>query len=269
MKIVTFKGGLGNQLYQYVFFKYLENKTPGHKIYGFYPSKDLSAHNGLEIEKWFDVHLPQASIIINMIGTIFYYLSKFVRKVGLKNNLINVNGYDIKPLYHEGYWLSCNHIIELPRFKTDINLDVENLKLLHTIKSTNSVAIHIRRGDYTNINVQQIYGGVCTLEYYQKAIEIIKNKVERPSFYFFSDDSQYVKDTFHLDNMFVVDNNVGEKSFFDLYLMSSCKYMIIANSTFSCWAAYLNNHVLDVICPHKWFANGILPDIYKENWIRI
>lgn len=269
MKIIVFKGGLGNQLYQYMYYKRFQSHCKDQMFYGYYPNKELSAHNGLEIEKWFDVVLPKSSFITNVIGLFAYYVSKILRKIRCNSRIINLNGNNSKALYHEGYWLKYEDYDKMPLFKKDLELDPININMLNRIKETNSVAIHIRRGDYMNPKVQNIYGGICTLEYYKKAIEKIEGNINNPHYFFFSDEPSFVEENFKLDNMIIVNNNKGEKSFFDMYLMSHCKYMVIANSTFSCWAAYLNKNVIDVICPKKWFAHGGLPDLYKEKWIRI
>ena len=157
----------------------------------------------------------------------------------------------------------------MPIFKKDLHLDEINKSCLNRIKQTTSVAVHVRRGDYTNPKIQHIYGNIGTLDFYHRALDIIKAKFEKPHFFFFSDDPDYVNENFHEDNMEIINWNKGDKSFFDLYLMSHCKNMIIPNSTFSCWAAYLNKQNPIVICPKKWRNDKPTPPVILESWIKL
>ena len=92
----------------------------------------------------------------------------------------------------------------------------------------------------------EIFGNICTDEYYKMAIQAVCQTTDNSLFVFFSNDPDYVKKHYKLENMLVVDWNTGDDSFIDMYLMSNCKSMILANSTFSYWAAMLNNNVQTV-----------------------
>lgn len=136
------------------------------------------------------------------------------------------------------------------------------------IQNTNSVAVHIRRGDYNKH--QNIYGNICTRSYYQKAINMINQEIGAPFFYFFSNDMEWTKKTFgNKDNYIYVEGNSEDRGYIDMQLMSECKHQIIANSSFSWWAAYLNsNPDKKVICPSKWVNGKETPDVYCDDWIR-
>ena len=99
-------------------------------------------------------------------------------------------------------------------------------------------------------------------------INDIEKNIDNPHYIFFSDDPDYVKSYYSFANMTVVDWNKGEKSIFDMYLMSQCKFMILANSTFSYWAARFNKKAEIICCPNKW-TNDNEPDIILDNWIKI
>ena len=110
------------------------------------------------------------------------------------------------------------------------------------------------------------------IEYYEKAINYVKNKIEGPVFFIFSNDIDWCKENFSFEEAYFVDWNIGEKSFRDMQLMSSCKHNIIANSSFSWWGAWLNNN-LDkiIIAPSKWLNDERvdIDDIIPEGWIKI
>lgn len=113
-----------------------------------------------------------------------------------------------------------------------------------------------------------IFGNICTQKYYHDAIRIITEKVNDAVFYVFSDDISWVQTHLDIPNAVYVNWNTGESSIYDMYLMSSCKYNIIANSTFSYWAARLNKKTNMVIYPSKWY-NTFTPDIFPESWCGI
>lgn len=270
MKIITFWGGLGNQIFEYAYYKWLQEKYPNENIYGYYPAIGLAAHNGLEINKRFEVELPRTSKMSNIIGGILFNMDRICRRLHLPL-VITCTQINEKynAIFHCDYWQDKKY--ELPGFKMRFkisDIDRENLDLLSKMEGNNTVAIHIRRGDFLSPTNKVIFGGICTDEYYKHAISKISENVDNPLFIFFSDDSQYVRDTFKMNNMIIVDWNKGEKNIYDMYLMSKCKYMILANSTFSYWAARLNENAAIVICPNRW-SNINPPNIILNKWLKI
>ena len=132
----------------------------------------------------------------------------------------------------------------------------------------NSVSIHVRLTDY--VQLKKIYGGICDTHYYQKAIEMIREKVNNPVFYLFSDDLDAAQKMLSEYKTIPVSLNRGSKSYLDMFLMSQCRNHIIANSTFSWWGAWLNSHHDKiVIAPKRWLNTAEMPDICPKNWIRI
>ena len=104
------------------------------------------------------------------------------------------------------------------------------------------------------------------IAYYKKAIAEINKSIENPVFFFFSDDKKYVEETFDVPNKVIVTCNKGKRSFFDMYLMAHCKNMIVANSTFSWWAAYLNTRAEKIYCPIRWNNIKPYPNLILEGW---
>lgn len=138
--------------------------------------------------------------------------------------------------------------------------------LLKDIKESNSVSIHIRRGDLVRLNAL-----ILPIEYYKKAISIINEKVEHPKFYVFSDEIGWCKKNLKLG---VSLNFVeGHKGWEDLELMRNCKHNILANSALSWWAGYLNPNKRKIVIASRPFTHWINlnnPDnnIPKE-WIKV
>ena len=142
---------------------------------------------------------------------------------------------------------------------------------LNLIKNKNSVAIHIRRGDYFNNSKARNYHGILGEDYYKKSITYVKKKVKSPNFFIFSDDIELVKKTlpcFNNKKFIFIDT---KSSINDLYLMCNCRHFIIANSTFGWWGAWLSKNKHKIVCaPKRWVRARIsTPDIIPENWIKI
>lgn len=156
---------------------------------------------------------------------------------------------------------------------------------LEKIESTNSVSIHIHRGDYVEEN-----NFFCNLnnEYYSRCYKYVNSHLHQKNicFFIFSDDIAWVKQNLvylinpvinlksavsYSQNFHFVENLPDYQ---DLILMSSCKHNIIANSTFSWWAAYLNkNRNKIVLYPYKWYTKEKLNNkkrvFLPTDWIEI
>jgi len=178
--------------------------------------------------------------------------------------------------YLQGYWQSEKYFKNIENIiRKDFtfkNLDfIKNHTFLDEIKKTNSISVSFRCQDYIkNPETAKIHN-VCTMKYYKNAIEYMKKTVENPIFYIFSDDIDWVKEHFKTDeSVFFVDTANWQE---DLYFMQNCKHNIVANSSFSWWAAWLNqNPKKIVVAPNKWFSDvskinykSVVPD----NWVKI
>lgn len=181
-----------------------------------------------------------------------------------------------KNTYLKGYWQTEKYFADIRKIilkdfslKGEINPFCHNF--IEEIKNRNSIAIHIRRGDYVSDSKLNCIHGVCSLEYYQTSIQHIKTQINQPHFFIFSDDPQWVKDNLLIEDKttFVSGNNLADYE--DLYLMSLCQHNIIANSSFSWWAAWLNQNPDKIVCtPQQWFAvkSRNTQDLIPENWLK-
>lgn len=272
MKIINVIGGLGNQMFQYAFALSLKQKRPNEDVYiDTHHFKGYPLFNGYEIGSVFEnTTLPIAKR--KQIKKVSRYiphfkLSRFVRRYLPKRETEYIAPYTYKYLpsvydiegdcYFEGYWQSYKYFdsfkdvvireFEFPQ-PNDYNKDIS-----YSMSSCNSVGIHVRRGDYVNNNS---FGGICNEAYYKKSIELIIQRIKAPVFYLFSNDFEWCKDNIvpllNERPYFVIDKNIKENSFYDMYLMTKCKNLIIANSSFSWWGAYLNINEGLIVAPHQW-----------------
>lgn len=112
------------------------------------------------------------------------------------------------------------------------------------------------------------------MQYYQKAIEYIAQRVDSPHFFIFSDDYEWSVENFKfLQFPYTCISNGADKNYEDMTLMSQCQYHIIANSSFSWWGAWLDPRKDKiVIAPKQWFANAPkndTKDLLPDTWIKL
>lgn len=147
-------------------------------------------------------------------------------------------------------------------------VEERNRKLIDKITRTNSICISVRRGDFFNTQFEKSFG-VCTIKYYYDAVEIMKNKIEAPVFFVFSDDINWCKENLHFnaDTEYVSQDMPVYET---LRLMYSCKHFIISNSTFSWWGQYLSrNKEKIVVSPSRWNNDGFNSRLIEKKWILI
>lgn len=160
-----------------------------------------------------------------------------------------------------------NQFPQIFKFPVD-KLNTFSTGILNGINTTNSVSIHVRRGDYLKGANRKMFGEICTLDYYRKAIDYVRDRVDNPTFFIFSNDIEWVNENLDIPDAIFVDKNSGNDSWMDMYLMSKCQNIIIANSTFSWWGAYLSEASV-VICPSRFINDEHSGEIYPDNWIRV
>lgn len=156
------------------------------------------------------------------------------------------------------------------KMQTDSTLD----EYLHHMESSESVSVHIRRGDYLTPENQALFGNICTGAYYRKAMAQMKERHPACRFYLFTNDKEWAES---IDNgefaqdMTVVGLPEGDaRDYAEFALMSRCRHHILANSSFSWWASYLNrNPDKTVYAPDRWLNGWDCRDFYREDMEKI
>lgn len=296
MLIVKLQGGLGNQLFQYAIGLHLS------KCKNVQLKFDLNAYQNLNNTRIYKLHEFNSNVVIasdSEINRLMELNTKVKEKffIRLLKNYIPYYKYPIvterffhydrniykigEDAYLDGYWQSEKYFLPasseiIKSFEFVSQVSGENKTVLDDITEKQSVSLHIRRGDYVSVPKFNKKFGVCSLEYYQKAINCIKEQVKSPHFYIFSDDIPWVKnniDSFGARNeLTIVEHNNAEMDHEDLRLISHCKHNIIANSSFSWWGAWLNNNPNKiVIAPKIWFSgvNFNTNDLIPTGWARV
>jgi hypothetical protein len=292
IKIVYLQGGLGNQLFQYAFARalglrfgcqvklddsFFENQTKRVLSLGRFNSTIQTA-NDVEIKNALEIN---TTFLEKLLGYLLKTEMKNSRYIEKSLSFDNACFSEKDKKYFRGYWQSekyFKNIEEIIRKELIITPlpSEQNAKTINTIKSQrNAVSLHIRRGDYISDSRANEIHGVCGLDYYRQALNLLKSRIGEFDLYVFSDDINWAKYNLEFPcNKVFVDWNDDVNNYEDLRLMSLCKHNIIANSTFSWWGAWLNqNPDKIVIAPKQWFAdsnkNNEPGDIVPESWIKL
>jgi len=279
MIIVKLQGGLGNQMFQYALGRQLAQKNQT-KL-----KLDLSDYQNNQFRQYllgyFNVKENFASEedLLKFKKSNFRKIIEKIKPLHFKK-IIKQRSYQFDStiltlpnnIYLDGYWQSEKYFKEIePIIRQEFTLKEKfasfEQALFKKISITNSISLHLRRGDYiTSQKINNIYSQL-PLDYYYQAIKRIN--ITQPNFFVFSDDINWAKENLKLPSpVFFIDHG-NRACYQDLILMSQCKYNIIANSSFSWWAAWLNNYPKKiVIAPKKWFKDTTIniQNIIPVNW---
>lgn len=298
MIIVRLRGGLGNQFFQYAAGKALAEHHRTDLRLDLY-TYTRHRYRKFELGKFrIDAQEAARSEVHRFTGS-----NPIVRYINKRENYLHCPSVFSQPHYHffedflslpsdlylNGYWQSekyFSNIHELiqQQYQPASPLDTLNHDLKLQMEQEESVAVHVRRGDYATSNDYQGFFGLLGKSYYDEAITLMKGKLAHPKFYFFSDDPAWCEANFTGLQATFIRHNVGDDSYKDLLLMSSCHHAIIANSTFSWWGAWLGTAPgRIVVAPKQWFRTNYstrtvpsypsriynTKDLIPSGWIRL
>lgn len=285
---VWIAGGVGNQLFQYAAAYAYSLRTGATLLldtnFFEHPDKDRDyalSRLGIDAEKWtWGTPVTDWSFSISP-----WRWASRLRKLMIKRvphcRIVTEQRYDyndtllqtVPPIYLYGYWQSPLYFEDAaiclraainlaPLIKTDILLE-------KIIKTKESVAIHIRHGDYALYHRDTF--GLIPYEYYAYAATLLRKSLRNPHFFVFSDDYGGAREMLgDWPDVTICPTTTQEK---DLALIAACKHQVIANSTFSWWGAWLNpNPEKIVIAPKQWTTKKILLtryifDLFPKRWL--
>lgn len=282
------KGGLGNQLFQYAAAYSLAKRLnqPFQFDIAFTNNMTVRTYKFSELNVDVDTTISDKMLPKKIRFIKNKYINKLCRVLNLSKHKCGDYLYWIETkdiwqpnfftiengnLYVDGYFQSEEYFKD---FRTDLlkqftprhTPEEEYKKILFEIKKVNAVAVHVRRGDFKKDSNPFHY--LLDAQYYRNAIEYVKNRVNRPVFFVFSDDMNWVKE--NIENSFefkFVNLESVHRDIDELMLMKNCNHIITANSTFSWWAAWLNENEKSIkIVPRKKYG---MERMIPENWIKI
>lgn len=276
-------GGLGNQLFQYAaarslalkkgtglnidtsFYDHFDQDTP--RLYllelfnvavASYEPADSGYFRTVKLNKFF----RQLSFYKRLYFNRYYFEAgmAFYSKFNQLPDGVWLSGYFESDQYFKDYADIIRREITL---KEDFPVDP-------VITSSESVFVHVRRGDYLLTQYKNFHS-LCPLDYYKRAIALMREQVANPKFFIFSDDIVWTKANLDVADAVYV-SGTGLKDYQELITMSRCQHAIIADSTFSWWGAWLiKNPNKVVIAPQRWFVSDKdnRPELTPPEWIRL
>lgn len=296
MIIAKLQGGLGNQMFQYAFARALaETRREPLLIDNSFYEQEIPGvdKREIELELFPAIRLSYAG---PKLSSSYYQYARW------DNRLRNLLGFRKRAVlrehnfrYDAAYQAMPQHLLldglfqseryfsdrapliadtfAFPAFAASDDL---NIALLQQIKSSLSVSVHVRRGDYVKFASTHAIHGTCSTDYYRVAIERIRQQYPAARFFFFSDEPEWIRENLAPDESIgtVISFNKGKNSWKDMCLMANCRHHIIANSSFSWWGAWLNRSPdKQVIAPAKWFRTTDpffdTADLLPAGWIKV
>ncbi|SDF51651.1 alpha-1,2-fucosyltransferase [Chitinophaga filiformis] len=279
MIVMIMMGGIGNQMFQYAFGRFLSLKynVPLFLNRCIYDNGLSNRTFDLDIFRLgSDViiggHIPLAKLVygkevIRMEEDDFRYNEPFLHRV---DHYLRYQRDVVLML--KGYWQSYRYLLPIDyilrqdfQFMTPPTGRWKELQA--QINNTQSVMVNVRRGDYLG---KLDFHGVVSKAYVNGAMQQYSNKLPEVSFFVFSDDVRWCKENIMTDSpLFFVDETYYDDRYnFYLQLMCSCRYYILSNSSFCWWSAWLSTYDhKEVTVPVKWFQVPIdTSDLHPPEW---
>ena len=282
MIIVKIFGGLGNQMFQYAAGRALAIR------HGTEVMLDLRAFRTYRLHKYslskFCIEAktaPDPSFALahraklEFVGRL---PPGMLRSCYIEHPFGNHAGWDrvapdayIKGYFQSEYFFKEAAVRLRDEFRPGATHGAQNDVAAALVADCESVALHVRRGDYVSNKATLDIHGACSIGYYQAAVELLRRRLDKPRFFVFSNDFTWAREHLRLgDNAVLVDWNASAPEL-DLHLMSRCRHHVIANSTFSWWGAWLGEHPNQlVVAPNPWFESPASDDsgVLPSRWLR-
>jgi hypothetical protein len=297
MITVKLQGGLGNQMFQYALGRCLAKKNSDELELDLTFLLDRTPRENFVFRDYcldvFDIH-PRFTFLSD-VGRLAH-MRRFLAQsgqlalrakqaVGVAPKVVREESFAFHPeilqlkgnIYLDGYWQSYRYfreIEDLIRKEFALNsTSVSAHKLAERMRSTQSVCVNVRRGDYVRLAPTMASLGFVGAEYYAESMKMVLARVREPKVFVFSDEIEWCADHLRFDcpTTFVGHEYAGEKFRDYLYLMTLCKHFIIPNSSFGWWGAWLSNSGGIVVAPKRWFKANEWDarDLVPERWLRL
>lgn len=277
-------GGLGNQMFQYATARAIAERSGAEVLL------DLRGFDSYQLRKpaldrWRIKAQVATAHDLKRFSERGLWWSRRLAPLGIASRCYNEAKLSFDPAllrrqppqYLSGYFQSEKYFADiravlLNEFVPVRSLSADNQRLAREATATNSIAIHVRRGDYVSDARNVGMHGICEIAYYDKAIELLRAQTGPATYFVFSDDMGWTRRNLNLPGpVFHVEGNQDDPEV-DIHLMSLCRHNVCANSSFSWWGAWLNRHPSKlVVAPTRWFASNKLDasDLVPSDWIRL
>lgn len=288
MIIVKLWGGLGNQLFQYAFGYSLAQKHKQELKFDTSFYKKQPKHTAKREVELSQLNIPKLELY-NPKMWIKLLSNRYIGTILKKRNEIFIPcrkgmRYLREPLhkyipefkyvqnvYYDGYWQTAKYFSDvredlLKMFYPKDGFPTNVTEFFDTLKRENSVAVHIRRGDFKKKGFRTI-GHPLPISYYEKAIELCKEKLHNPIFYVVSDDPKWVKESLQTKaDIRYVSDYVRGGALTDIFCISNCRNGIASASTFSWWGNWLRKEKGLVVVPKRNYYNEYF---WEPDWVQM
>jgi len=297
--VVRLQGGLGNQMFQYALGRALSARNDAQLILDLtflldrtprgdfmFRNYELGAFGGVSPEftrlSRIALKLPAPAVYFRLTQFLTYVkdflqLQTYVREgiYEFQPHILTLQG----DVYLDGYWQSSRYFDEIEALLrhefTVLPPDDQDVQALgKEIECSESVAVHIRRGDLVSVPSSIQAHGFVGLAYFAEGMSEVARRTEKPVFYLFSDDIRWCMKNVvtAYPHVFVVHGQERQKSITDLWLMSRCRHFIVSNSTFAWWAVWMSDSEEKiVVAPRVWARERekAPKELIPSSWIRI
>ena len=271
--IIPFMGGLGNQLFQYaagVYMRKISLRDPKYSLSGFSSSKNTPRSFMLG-----DLLSENDKATHGRLGLAFFKLLSFI----IPSFWVAEKSLDDFPLER----VRKNSIVLLGYFQRHKYVDAVSTDLIKSLSQSNvfsplfsspannDIAVHIRFGDYLANLETRSFHGLSAMSYYVEAVRFLQSSHNYDKIVIYSDNQQKAFADFTYEyglGGLPVSASTGTSEYDDLAKISSSKGIVISNSTFSWWAAWIGTqlHECNVVAPKPWFA---IPTAADDNLLPV
>ncbi len=285
---VLIQGGLGNQMFQYAASKWLSYKI-GHEVHldlslmRAYRTHDYALDKYIESAPLLDFRINNKILRILYLKIYLTIMRLFGRLIAYDNpssgpELLLQSLESRRSFVIAGYFQNLAFLSEIKDdlkslFIPQCEISIADWELINTIRNDpHAVCIHIRRGDYASNMRSHNKHGICPPSYYYSALKSLRRLLDLGSekqmnLYIFSDEIDSTKDSFVEFSNVVYVSNYERHVVVEHYIMRSFANYIVANSTYSWWAAFLSERPINVMYPVAWFGDkSESPCIFPDAW---
>lgn len=271
--VVELLGGLGNQMFQYA-TALAVGRRAGLPVRVDTRRLVEDPKRELEIDAFPACRIREAGRWERLPGDLRRpTLARWARVAGAPAPLVERgDGFDPRVVaarsgvYLRGYW-QCERYFDDCEALVRATFSTERLPSPRVreggsrLRDPRAVAVHVRRGDYAHDPVTRSVHGLLPRGYYERAVAHVRARVPDARFHLFSDDPRWVREAFawlegaELGSEPAPDPGPAGRAVEDLARMASCRHHVIANSSYSWWAAWLGGGPGQVVvAPRRWFA---------------
>ena len=288
--IVRLVGGLGNQMFQYAAGSAVATRNKAKLTldlswFGTDPERQY-ALAPFKIEAGTSIRTPKINANFSWILRLAGHLDRKLNLTGQRLPVFSEKSFsydtDIEsvrsPVILDGFFQSERYFSSIStqiseQFSLQHEPKGKAAEMLAMIRATDSICVHIRRGDYITNSVANSYHGTCDLDYYWRGLAEVGEGLTNPRCFIFSDDPRWVRENFKSQiPMTFVDIHGAREVHEDLRLMRECRHFVIANSSLSWWGAWLcAREGKRVVAPKRWFktSKNDTSDLIPAGWSRV